>query len=272
MAHEVTNRVREEDPRRSGGSGSDGPGAPPRRSGGSGSDGPGADNAPELADGADRLVARAEALARRLRDTGAVLDQIVANRAEDLDTDVRLIREAWERRAANVAYEADRVQRAEAARRHAEEQAAAAQREAEAARREAEHARREVEEARRHAEEVRRAAAAELRRHGIGGASAGGGDGDDADDAGPRPLLPSVPLDPIDDEIFFSSLPAPSLLAYARLFKRLTSGAPDALQSLAAEGVTMEMIAVINQTWSALFASRTDLAIRFSTLIAAAWA
>ena len=43
------------------------------------------------------------------------------------------------------------------------------------------------------------------------------------------------------------------------------------MQSLAADGVPLEMIAVINQTWGALFASRTDLALRFSRLIAAPW-
>ncbi|HWO23844.1 MAG TPA: hypothetical protein VNO30_34115 [Kofleriaceae bacterium] len=84
--------------------------------------------------------------------------------------------------------------------------------------------------------------------------------------------MPALDLDPIDTEIFFSSLPAPSLLDYARLFKRLTSGDPGAMQSLAADGVSLEMIAVINQTWSAHFASRTDLAIRFSRLISATWA
>jgi cellulose synthase operon protein C len=84
-------------------------------------------------------------------------------------------------------------------------------------------------------------------------------------------LMPAIDPDPIDTEIFFSSLPVRSLLDYARLVKRLTSGDPTARQSLAADGVSLEMIAVINQTWSALFASRTDLAIRFSRLISATW-
>ena len=84
--------------------------------------------------------------------------------------------------------------------------------------------------------------------------------------------MPALAPDPIDEEVFFPSLPAPTLLAYARMFKRLTSGDPHAMQSLAAEGVSLEMLAVINQTWSALFAARGDLAIRFSRLVAAAWA
>jgi hypothetical protein len=231
MAHEVTNRAREREALPEG-----------------------------IAAGAERLVARAEALARRLRETGAVLDPIVANRAEDLDVDVRLIREAQERRNADAASAAERAERDRRAAQAAED-----------ARRQAEEARRQAEEARRRAEEARRRAEDELRRHL---ATVAGGSGAGAGAAGGLrgPLMPAIAPDPIDDEVFFASLPAPSLLAYARMFKRLTSGAPDAMQSLAAEGVSMEMIAVINQTWSTLFARRTDLAIRFSTLIAAAWA
>ena len=66
--------------------------------------------------------------------------------------------------------------------------------------------------------------------------------------------------------MFFSALPAaPSVIAYARLFKRLTQA--DGMQSLAADGVSMEMITVINQTWAGLFAQRPELAMRFSVLI-----
>jgi hypothetical protein len=75
-----------------------------------------------------------------------------------------------------------------------------------------------------------------------------------------------VAAQPIDDEVFFSSLPIATLGAYARMFKRLTSGA-DGMQSLAADGVSLEMIAVINQTWGSLFAQRPELALRFSVLI-----
>ena len=219
MAYEVTNRTRDDDTRDD-----DTRGALPAG----------------LAAAADRLAARASALAARLRDSGAVIDPIVANRAEDLETCVRLMAEAHERRAAAAAYEAERAQRAH---RAAE------------------------------AEQARRAAEAELRRHTTPTASATSTTtSSSAAAAAAASLMPAIDPDPIDAEIFFPSLPAPSLLAYARLFKRLTSGDPDAVQSLAADGVPLEMIAVINQTWSALFASRTDLAIRFSRLISATWA
>jgi hypothetical protein len=57
------------------------------------------------------------------------------------------------------------------------------------------------------------------------------------------------------------------LRAYARLFRRLSTEPTTAVQSLAAEGVSLEMIAVINQTWGALFAQRPELAMRFSVLL-----
>jgi len=206
MAHEITNRAREA-----------------------------SELPPGLAAAADRLITRAEALAGRLREAGAVLDRIVANRAEDLDTCVRLIREADARRAEVAAREAERAARA-----------------------------RKAEEAERAAREVRKAAVEELRRHTP-----------PVPPLLPRtpasPLAPELELEPIDREIFFPQLPAPTLLEYARLFKRLTSGDPEVMQSLAAVGVPMEMIAVVNQTWSTLFASRIDLAMRFSRLIAATW-
>lgn len=115
--------------------------------------------------------------------------------------------------------------------------------------------RREQEAAQREAEEQRARAEAMMRSRSTVTATA----------------MPAIERTPIDDEMFFSHLAAPSILAYARLFKRLTSGDPHAMQSLAAEGVTMEMWAVITQTWSTLFAQRTELAIRFSQLIAAPW-
>jgi hypothetical protein len=176
-------------------------------------------------DAGDRVIARGEALARELRETGAVIDEIVANRAEDLDTEVRLIREARER----VAEGARR--QAEYAERERQRAIAAAQAEADRA------------EAQRAAEEARIAMQARL-----------------------VASLPRVTPQPIDDEIFFASLPAPTLNAYARLFKRLSSGG-DIVQSLVSEGVSLEMIAVINQTWGSLFAQRPELAMRFSVLI-----
>ncbi len=187
-----------------------------------------------IAAAGDRVIARGEALARELRDTGAVIDEIVANRADDLELEARLIREKRERDA-------------EAARRDAEYAVRAAERAAEQARMaaEVEAAKQRAEGARRAAEEMRARAEAELRA---------------------RVTPPKLATQPIDEEIFFSSLPAPTLLAYARLFKRLTSG-PNAMQSLAAEGVSLEMIAVINQTWGSLFAQRPELALRFSVLI-----
>jgi hypothetical protein len=183
----------------------------------------------------DRVIARGEALARELRETGAVLDEIVANRANDLETEARLIREKRERVA-------------EGARRDAEREREAAEREAERARimAEVEENKRRAAEAQRVAEQVRANAEAELRMRL----------------AAQPPFVPQ----PIDTEIFFSSLPAPTLLAYARMFKRLTSGA-EGMQSLAAEGVSLEMIAVINQTWGGLFGQRPELALRFSVLI-----
>lgn len=170
----------------------------------------------------DRVIARGEALARELRESGAVIDEIVANRADDLELEARLIRE---HRARNAAREAEQRER--------EQQ----QRDRERARAEAEAARRAAEiEAQQRAAAMKITVEAQVR-----------------------------PTQPIDEEIFFSSLPAPSLIAYARLFKRLTQA--DGMQSLAADGVTMEMVTVINQTWASLFAQRPDLAMRFSMLI-----
>ena len=185
---------------------------------------------------ADRLIARTEVACAALRADGAVLDPIVANRIEDLETDVRLIREAHDARTG----------RADAARQHAD-----AQRDLLDA---ANAARRAAEDAQRRAEEALRRAEAQLRAHQA---------------ASQRPV---VATDPIDDELFFTNLPAARTLAeYARLFRRL-SQEPDAVQSLAAEGVSLEMIAAINQTWSALFAQQPHLALRFSALISAPWA
>ena len=196
--------------------------------------------APGVEAGADRLITRAEALCHHLRDEGLTLDQLVANRVEDLETDVRMIREARARR----------VERADRDRQRAED---TQQRELAIA-----NARREAEEAtaraQREADEMRRRAEDMLRARAVSATA-----------------MPAIPRTPIDDEVFFAQLAAPSLLSYARLFKRLTSGDPNAMQSLAAEGVTMETWAAINHTWSTLFAQRSELAMRFSTLIAAPW-
>lgn len=179
----------------------------------------------------DRLIARSEAVCTALRGEGALLDQIVANRVEDLETNVRLIREARERLRERTD---DAARRAEEHRRQLEAANAA---------------RREAEEARRSADAARQLALAQLRAH-----------------LGTPPVLPA---DPIDDELFFSALPAARTLGeYARLFRRLTQE-PNGVQSLLAEGVPLEMIAVINQTWSQLFAQRPELALRFSALISA---
>ena len=190
--------------------------------------------------GADRLLVRAGALCHHLRDEGLTIDQSVSNRVEDLEDAMRLIQEARARRVEST--ERDRERTEETKRREQE----AVQRRAEA---EATIAR-----AHREAEEQRARMEAMMRSRSISATA-----------------MPAIERTPIDDEMFFSHLAAPSILAYARLFKRLTSGDPHAMQSLAAEGVTMEMWAVITQTWSTLFAQRTELAIRFSTLIAAAW-
>ncbi len=190
--------------------------------------------------GADRLLVRAGALCHHLRDEGLTIDNQVANRVEDLENAMRLIREARARRVESA--ERDRERAAEMQRR--EQEAAQRRAETEAA----------VARAQREAEEHRARAEAMMRARSISATA-----------------MPAIERTPIDDEVFFSHLAAPSILAYARLFKRLTSGDPHAMQSLAAEGVTMEAWAVITQTWSTLFAQRTELAIRFSTMIAAPW-
>ncbi len=186
---------------------------------------------PGIEAAADRMIARSEAVCTALRGEGALLDQIVANRVEDLETDVRLIREARERVRERTD---DAARRADDQRRQLESANAA---------------RRQAEEAQRRAEEARQLAEAQLRAH--------------------LATQPALLADPIDDELFFSALPAGRTLGeYARLFRRLTQE-PNAVQSLAAEGVPLEMIGVINQTWSQLFAQRPQLALRFSALISA---
>ncbi len=186
---------------------------------------------------ADRLIARTTATASSLRASGAVLDESIASCVDDLETDVRMIREARARRS----------ERAAEAERRAEDQhrMMAATHEA---RLQVEAARLRAEEARAAAELARVRANQELR-----------------DLIGPAPTIEPAA---IDHEVFFSSLPAPTLTAYVRLCHRLSSER-NALQTLASEGVTIEMMAVISQTWSALFAKRPDLAMRFSTLMAA---
>lgn len=190
--------------------------------------------------GADRLLVRAGALCHHLRDEGLTIDNQVANRVEDLEDAMRLIQEARARRLESA--ERERTRAAESERRELEAAERRAEVEATVAR------------AHREAEEQRERALAMMRSRSISATA-----------------MPALDRTPIDDEVFFSHLAAPSILAYARLFKRLTSGDPHAMQSLAAEGVTMEMWAVITQTWSAVFAQRTELAMRFSTLIAAPW-
>lgn len=194
-AHEVTNRAREHE-------------------------------TPDLGVAADRLIARTERINTALRASGALIDDIVANRVDDLETDVRLIREARERRAEHAARDAER---ADERRRHEQERA-------------------RLEEERRAAELAAMQAQQQL-----------------------ATAHPNVERTPIDDEVFFMMLPAAStLLAYARLFRRLTQ--PNGLQSLEAEGVSLPMVGVINQTWATLFQQRPELALRFSTLISAPWA
>lgn len=182
--------------------------------------------------GADRFIARATTLCTSLRDAGAHLEQVVANRIDDFETNVRLIHEARERVA--------------------QREAAAAAREVEAAKRAqqlaaAEAAREQAEAQRRAAEELQRRAQAELQ-------------------ARLAASTPAISADPIDDEVLFSSLPVPTLGAYARMFRRLRADS-NAVHALAAEGIAIEMLGVINQTWAGLFAKRTDLALRFSVLI-----
>ncbi|HEY4242437.1 MAG TPA: hypothetical protein VGM88_21615 [Kofleriaceae bacterium] len=73
------------------------------------------------------------------------------------------------------------------------------------------------------------------------------------------------PPHPIDHELFFPQLPVASVYAYARMFKMLQK--PNGMQSLAAEGVSPEMLAAVTTAWSSLFATRPELAQRFSTLL-----
>jgi hypothetical protein len=175
--------------------------------------------------GGDRVIVRGEALARELRESGAVIDEIVANRADDLELEARLIREKRDREAERERDAAERA--AEQARRQAEIEAMKAQAEA----------------AREAADAARRQAEADLRA---------------------RVTEPAYMPQSIDNEVFFSSLPVSSLFAYARMFRRMSTGG---VQSLAADGVSLEMLAVINQTWSSLFSQRPELAMRFSVLI-----
>lgn len=191
---------------------------------------------------ADRLLARIEATAGAVRASGGMLEQYVANRVEDLEDTAKMIRDARARRAERAKDAAEREERKkqqEEQRRQAEEVAAAARAQAQAQAQAAQEA----------------AAAAAAARAAVAAQLA----------AAAKPL----PANPIDDEIFFSALPAaPTLGAYVRLFRRISRD-PMGVQSLAADGVTMEMFAVITQTWSAMFASRPDLAMRFSQLVSA---
>jgi len=96
---------------------------------------------PGLGEGADRFIARAEVLCARLVGEAAQLDPIVANRIEDLGTDVRLIFERREREAEHA--------------RDAAERDAQRERQAEEQRRIREDVERQVAEAHRQADEAR---------------------------------------------------------------------------------------------------------------------
>ncbi|MCP3058819.1 hypothetical protein LXT21_08550 [Myxococcus sp. K38C18041901] len=174
---------------------------------------------------------------------------------EDLRVEVRLMREALERRAqeAESQRQAELLKRVEESRRRdRERQQELARREAEAAALEAARARAEQE-----AHQARLADALER--------------------LGPRPVQlrrfdasPQVELLPIDVEVIFPGATMASVLDYSRTLKAL-SGAGDWMELLAANGLSMTTWSTEARAWGEAMIRRPELGLRFSQLFHAPW-
>ncbi|WP_426733446.1 hypothetical protein [Myxococcus faecalis] len=174
---------------------------------------------------------------------------------EDLHVEVRLMREALERRAE----EAEALRQAELRRRVEESRRRDQERQLELARLEVEAAAHEAVRARAEQEAHQARLADALAR------------------LGPRPAQlrrfdasPQVELLPIDVEVIFPGATMASVLDYSRTLKAL-SGNGDWLELLAANGLSMTSWSTEARAWGEAMVRRPELGLRFSQLFHAPW-
>ncbi|MFY1827652.1 hypothetical protein ACN47A_17155 [Myxococcus fulvus] len=174
---------------------------------------------------------------------------------EDLHVEVRLMREALERRAE----EAESQRQAELQRRVEESRRRDRERQLELARREAEVAEQEAERARAEQEAHQARLADALAR------------------LGPRPVQtrrfdasPRVEPLPMDVEIIFPGATMASVLDYSRILKALSVGG-DSLEVLAANGLSVTAWGTEARAWVDAMMRRPELSLRFSQLFHAPW-
>ncbi|GEN05686.1 hypothetical protein SAMN05443572_101766 [Myxococcus fulvus] len=174
---------------------------------------------------------------------------------EDLHVEVRLMREALERRAE----EAEALRQAELRKRVEESRRRDQERQLELARLEVEAAALEAARARAEQEAHQARLADALAR------------------LGPRPAQlrrfdasPQVELLPIDVEVIFPGATMASVLDYSRILKAL-SGDGDWMELLAANGMSMTSWGTEARAWSEAMIRRPELSLRFSQLFHARW-
>ncbi|MCY0998742.1 hypothetical protein OWM54_16505 [Myxococcus sp. MISCRS1] len=174
---------------------------------------------------------------------------------EDLHVEVRLMREALERRAE----EAEALRQAELRRRVEESRRRDQERQLELARLEVEAAAHEAARARAEQEAHQARLADALAR------------------LGPRPAQlrrfdasPQVELLPIDVEVIFPGATMASVLDYSRILKALSMG-DDALEVFAANGLSVTSWGTEGRAWGEAMIRRPELGLRFSQLFHAPW-
>ncbi|WP_141327585.1 hypothetical protein [Myxococcus sp. AB025B] len=174
---------------------------------------------------------------------------------EDLHVEVRLMREALERRAE----EAEALRQAELRRRVEESRRRDQERQLELARLEVEAAAHEAARARAEQEAHQARLADALAR------------------LGPRPAQlrrfdasPQVELLPIDVEVIFPGATMASVLDYSRILKALSMG-DDALEVFAANGLSVTSWGTEGRAWGEAMVRRPELGLRFSQLFHAPW-
>ncbi|MBZ4395898.1 hypothetical protein [Myxococcus sp. AS-1-15] len=174
---------------------------------------------------------------------------------EDLHVEVRLMREALERRAE----EAEALRQAELRKRVEESRRRDQERQLELARLEVEAAALEAAQARAEQEAHQARLAEALAR------------------LGPRPTQlrrfdanPQVELLPIDVEVIFPGATMASVLDYSRILKALSMG-DDALEVFAANGLSVTSWGTEGRAWGEAMIRRPELGLRFSQLFHAPW-
>jgi hypothetical protein len=173
---------------------------------------------------------------------------------EDVRTELRLAREARERR------ERDAQRRLEEEQRRLDR---------EARERQQEEQRRELErqqQARALAQREAEAKAVALTARG----SAAGVKAT-APERPPGALQPGIPPEPIDSEPLLPGTPLPTLVDYVRFMKELSAGV-DVLQLFSSRGLTAQSWSVLVSGWSAILGGRLEVVLRFGRLMAAPWA